>query len=93
MNKTIVVDGIHYVLPAHWTELVVSLEWFEKDPGDALIGETELDLTFSEVRRLFGLPESDPLDGGIPVSQAVLDYLPGKHDAGKYDYFISVEAK
>lgn len=71
------------------------LEWYEKDPGDALVGDEVLDgYALETLRDLMSVPDNDPemLDA-YEVEPAEVDALQAlvRHriDLDAYDYFVS----
>ena len=83
-----------------WDESQVKrvLEWYEKDPGDALIGEEPLrDLRLDELRELFGVTPDDPEDPPMFYKYAVEPQHVGRvqqavdHrvDLDRFDYLIA----
>ena len=84
-----------------WSEDDVErvLEWYEKDPGDALIGEEPLaGITLDELRDLFSPDEDDPLMvDPYEVEPAEVERLQRavQHpiDLDAYDYFVAAYAR
>ena len=66
---------------------------FEKDPGDAHIGDAELNISEIELQKLYGLDE--PIIACYDVEPQHLnvlqEYTNHKIELDKYDYFV--EAK
>ena len=87
-----------------WTEDEVErvLEWYEKDPGDALVGEEPLrGVGLLELRALFGITPDDPDDpdlhlpyevdpADVPVLQQAVEH---RIDLDAYDYFVAAYRK
>jgi hypothetical protein len=74
--------------------LVRVLEWFEKDPGDALVGRAELHgATLRDLQRPWGLPADDPMVDCYPVGEmqrdAVAAWAGMTLDLERADYFVS----
>jgi hypothetical protein len=74
-----------------WLERVV--EWYEKEPGDALVGEQPLrGIRLAELQKLWSLPPGDPMVLCYPVSEAQRPYI--EAHAGiqlrldDFDYFL-----
>jgi hypothetical protein len=74
-----------------WLERVV--EWYEKAPGDALVGEQPLyGVRLAELQKLWSLPPSDPMVLCYPVTEAQRPYI--EAHAGiqlrldDFDYFV-----
>jgi hypothetical protein len=74
------------------------LVWFEKDPGEAMIGKCELKgIKLEDIRKLFNEPEDDPLmyycypvqGSHVPFLQP---YCEHKIDLDSYDYFVEASA-
>ena len=87
-----------------WDESQVErlLEWYEKDPGDAFVGEERLrDLPLDGLRQLFGVMPDDPEDPAVfkayavepqhvkRVQRAVSHQL----NLGRFDYFIAARQR
>jgi hypothetical protein len=78
------------------------LEWYEKDPGDALVGEETLrGIGLAELRELFGIGPDDPDDpdmystyevepGDVAVLQRAVEH---RIDLDAYDYFVAAYRK
>jgi hypothetical protein len=74
------------------------LEWYEKDPGDALVGEEVLEgLGLDDLRALFGITPDDPDDpelllpyevepGDVATLQRAVRH---RIDLDAYDYFVA----
>lgn len=72
------------------------LEWYEKDPGDALVGEEPLKgIDLTELRALFSPDEDDDPDmfltyevesGDVARLQQAVEH---RIDLGTYDYFVA----
>jgi len=87
-----------------WTEDQVErvLEWYEKDPGDALVGEEPLvGLDLPALRALLGIAEDDAEDpdlllpyevepADVPVLQRAVRH---RIDLDAYDYFVAAYRK
>jgi hypothetical protein len=87
-----------------WSEADVErvLEWYEKDPGEALVGEEVLrGLGLDALRALFGVSASDPDDpdlllpyevepSDVPVLQRAVEH---RIDLDAYDYFVAAYRK
>ena len=87
-----------------WTEDQVErvLEWYEKDPGDALVGEEPLvGLDLAALRALLGVSEDDAEDpdlllpyevepADVPVLQRAVRH---RIDLDAYDYFVAAYRK
>lgn len=87
-----------------WTEAQVErvLEWYEKDPGDALVGEEVLrGVGLAELRALFGVPADDAEDpdlllpyevepSDVPTLQRAVSH---RIDLDAYDYFVAAYRK
>lgn len=87
-----------------WTEAQVErvLEWYEKDPGDALVGEEVLKgVGLDALRALFGVTPEDPDDpelylpyevgpADVPVLQRGVEH---RIDLDAYDYFVAAYRK
>lgn len=74
------------------------IEWFEKDPGDALVGEEVLDVPLAELRALFAVPDDDPDMLDVyevePREVAALQpHVAHPIDLGAYDYFVAAYRK
>jgi hypothetical protein len=72
--------------------------WYEKDPGDALVGECELKgIRLEDIRKLFNEPEDDPLmyycyevkEAHVPFLQPYCDH---RIDLEAYDYRVEAAA-
>jgi hypothetical protein len=75
------------------------LEWYEKDPGEALVGDEPLrDLGVDGLKELFNPDEDDPdllltyevEAPDVPVLQQAVDH---EIDLTKYDYFVAAYSK
>jgi hypothetical protein len=87
-----------------WSEEEVErvLEWYEKDPGDALVGEEVLKgLGLAALRALFGISPDDPDDpelylkyevepDDVPTLQQAVSH---PIDLAAYDYFVAAYRK
>ena len=71
------------------------LEWYEKDPGDALVGEEEITrLGLDDLRSLFQPDDDDPEmllvyevePHEVERLQAAVEH---RIDLGAYDYFVA----
>lgn len=72
------------------------LEWYEKDPGDALVGEEPLQgITLDELRALLGPDEDEDPDlylhyevtaADVPRLQQAVEH---RIDLDAYDYFVA----
>ena len=67
--------------------------WFEKDPGDALVGEADLlNITLSMLQTLFGVPAENPMYDCWPVRSEHLEgltpHVSVEIDLDRYDYFV-----
>jgi hypothetical protein len=73
------------------------IRWFEKDPGDALVGESELSkVSLSSLQKEFGVQPDNPMYDCFSVEPKHLDFL-DKYcdvdiDLSKFDYFIEAES-
>lgn len=85
------------VVPEERVERV--LEWYEKDPGEALVGEEVLTrLTLEDLRVLLRPSEDDPEmhlvyevePGEVERLQAYVDH---RIDMGAHDYFVAAYRK
>lgn len=66
---------------------------FEKDPGEALIGEWPLDgISLAELQQMFGLPVDEPLYDSYPVRAVdvprLQETLSHEIDLEAFDYFV-----
>ena len=74
------------------------MRWFEKDPDDSLIGETELcHITIDELNEIFGAQPDDPKFYAChPVEPQHLKMLQPHTetfiDLTRYDYFVECDA-
>ena len=78
------------------------LEWYEKDPGDALVGEEVLKgLDLDALRALFGVAPDDDEDpdlflpyeiepADVPTLQRAVEH---RIDLDAYDYFVAAYRK
>ena len=74
------------------------LEWYEKDPGEALVGEEVLDAPLADLRQLFAVPDDDPamLDvyevepREVEALQALVRH---RIDLEAHDYFVAAYRK
>ena len=78
------------------------LEWYEKDPGDALVGDELIDTLFLPLDELVTLFQPDPADD--PLMHLVYEVEPREverlqlavqHpiDLNAYDYFVAAYQK
>jgi hypothetical protein len=73
------------------------LEWFERDPSDALIGERDLSALPREfLIKLVGMQTWENVVAGVwPLTELQLrmlaDVLMEPFDFGQYDYIMSVQ--
>lgn len=71
------------------------LEWYEKDPGEALVGEETLrDLSLDDLRALFSPGDDDPYMVDVyEVEAAEVDRLQRavshRIDLDRFDYFVA----
>lgn len=75
------------------------LEWYEKDPGNKLIGKEEIHMKEEELAVLIGLnPNKYPFSGGAhPLRNKkrvmlIKELVKHKIDLDSYDYFINARA-
>ncbi|CAN5499187.1 hypothetical protein BH23BAC4_BH23BAC4_07300 [soil metagenome] len=75
------------------------LEWYEKDPGEALVGDEPIrDLGIDELKELFNPDEDDPdmlltyevEPTDVSALQQAVDH---EIDLAKYDYFVAAYSK
>lgn len=74
-----------------WLERVV--EWYEKAPGDALVGEQRLcDVQLAELQKLWSLPPTDPMVLCYPIGEGQRAYVEAHTGLSlrleEFDYFI-----
>lgn len=73
-------------------EKYYALAWYEKDPGNALIDDRQIDITLQELEKIFDDPDYGATVGCQPVGSQQVDYLQNftSHhiDLDKYDYFV-----
>lgn len=70
------------------------LEWYERDPGDALVGDEMLSAPLDTLRELLSVPDDDPdmLDAyevepsEVEALQALVAH---RIDLDAYDYFVA----
>lgn len=72
------------------------VRWFEKEPGEALVGEAELQgITLPELQALFGVPPTDPMYDCWPVRQEHVSrlspYLSVSIKLDLFDYFVEAD--
>ena len=80
------------------TWLVRVVEWFEKDPGNALLGWAELkDLELAELQARWGMSAGDPMLESIEVTEDqrldVERWAGIGVDLANADYFVSAYAR
>jgi hypothetical protein len=85
-----------------WPEEQVEriLEWYEKDPGDALVGEETLKgIGLAELRALFGVDPADDPEMVLPYEVEPQDVptlqraVGHRIDLDAYDYFVAAYRK
>lgn len=73
------------------------LRWFEKDPSDNFVGETQLlGLSLPALQSVFGVEAENLMFDSWSVEDAHLEFL-AKHvdveiDLSKFDYFVEADA-
>jgi hypothetical protein len=70
---------------------------FEKDPGDALVGEWPLEgISLAELQEVFGLPVDEPLYDSYPVRAGdvprLQETVSHQIDLEARDYFVEARA-
>lgn len=71
--------------------------WFEKDPGDRFVGESEIQgAPLTDLQRLFGASATDPMYDCWPVGAeqvaGLTPYLAAPIKLDRYDYFGEADA-
>ena len=74
-----------------WLERVV--EWYEKDPDDALVGEQRLcNAQLAELQKLWSLSPTDPMVLCYPIGEAQRPYIEAHTGMSlrldQFDYFV-----
>ena len=78
-------------------EVVRKLVWFEKNPGERMVGETILvEMALSRLQDAFGVEANNPMFDSWPVEAVHLEFLK-QHttieiNTSKCDYFVEAEA-
>jgi hypothetical protein len=70
---------------------------FEKDPGDALVGEWPMEgISLAELQEMFGLPMDEPLYDSYPVRLGdvprIQETVSHQIDLEARDYFVEARA-
>jgi hypothetical protein len=70
---------------------------FERDPGDALVGEWPLEgIDLTELREMFELPADEPLYDSYPVRAVdvprLQETVSHKIDLDAFEYFVEARA-
>jgi len=73
------------------------LRWYQKNPGDELVGEAEMqEVSLTDLQKLFEIQLDDPMYECYPVTQKHIEYLRQHIDAEiditKHDYFVECDA-
>jgi hypothetical protein len=73
------------------------LRWYEKEPGNELVGEAELlGVSLAELQKLFRVPAADQMYDCYPVDERHIEYLRqcvrSEINLSKYDYFVECNA-
>lgn len=76
-------------------KVVRVLEWYEKDPGDCLIGEEVLlGVTLEELQEIFEIEKSNPMYDCYKVeikeANKLQNFIKTKIDTEQYNYFVAV---
>lgn len=71
------------------------LEWYEKDPGDRLVGEEVLlVITLEELQEIFEIEKNNPMYDCYKVemkeANKLLKFIKTEINAEQYDYFVAV---
>ena len=75
------------------------LEWYEKDPGEALVGDEPLSgIALAELRELFSAADDDPAmydvyEVEIAEVERLQRAVEHRIDLGTYDYFVAAYQK
>lgn len=73
------------------------LRWFEKDPGDRLVGEAVmLNAELEELQALFNVPSDNPMYDCWPVEPAQAPAISALAavpvDLSQFDYYVEADA-
>lgn len=73
------------------------VRWYEKDPGNAMVGEAYLhDITLSKLQALFNVPAENPMYDCWPVRpehlSALIPHLSVQMELDRYEYFVEADA-
>jgi hypothetical protein len=79
------------------SKVVRVLRWFEKAPGDGLVGEAVMaDAELHVLQALFGVPAGNPMYDCWPVGPAHAATVSGMAgvavDLCRFDYFVEADA-
>jgi hypothetical protein len=77
--------------------VIHTLRWYQREPGDALIGEATLgEVSLLELQGLFRRPELDPMYDCYPVTPSVIAtlqrFVSHRIDLTRYDYFVEANS-